>query len=318
MHKAEIFSLIKLIQKTNITQLKELNLSEDFSPVIFFIMQSYYENRLCTLSNLSYSTNIPFNTSKRKINNLINLKLIYAAKRIEDGQHNIYLPTPSLINIFEQYLVSIKSHIGKNFGITNNQLGNNQWFYGANYFKSKIIPKPQKINLKNSKIQSVKILIWRSSSYDFLINQKKNLEELTNLKIEFFPKAWSELKKEIILNVKNKNSKYDLVLFDQIWLRELIDKNSLLNLSEYILSDDFELSDFYYEGMHTTQYENNFYGVPLQITMNNLCYRKDIFLKHSLSNPENTHDLISSLIKSLNVHFSFVFSCVILYLHCYY
>ena len=83
MHKAEIFSLIKLIQKTNITQLKELNLSEDFSPVIFFIMQSYYENRLCTLSNLSYSTNIPFNTSKRKINNLINLKLIYAAKRIE-------------------------------------------------------------------------------------------------------------------------------------------------------------------------------------------------------------------------------------------
>ena len=135
MHKAEIFSLIKLIQKTNITQLKELNLSEDFSPVIFFIMQSYYENRLCTLSNLSYSTDIPFNTSKRKINNLINLKLIYAAKRIEDGQHNIYLPTPSLINIFEQYLVSIKSHIGKNFGITNNHLDNNQWIYGANYFK---------------------------------------------------------------------------------------------------------------------------------------------------------------------------------------
>ena len=295
MHKAEIFSLIKLIQKTNITQLKEINLPEDFLPVIFFIMQSYYENKLCTLSNLSYSINIPFNTSKRKINNLINLKLIYAAKRIEGGKHNIFLPTPSLINIFEQYLVSIKSHIGKNFGITNNHLDNNQWFYGANYFKSKIIPKPEKINLKNSKMQSIKILIWRSSAYNFLLNQKKNLEKLTNLKIEFFPKAWSELKKEIILNVKNKNSKYDLVLFDQIWLRELIDKNSLLNLSEYILSDDFELSDFYYEGMHTAQHENNFYGVPLQITMNNLCYRKDIFLKHSLSNPENTHDLISSL-----------------------
>lgn len=178
MHKAEIFSLIKLIQKTNITQLKEINLSDDFLPVIFFIMQSYYENKLCTLSNLSSSTNIPFNTSKRKINNLINLKLIYTSKRIKGGEHNIFLPTPSLINIFEQYLFSIKIHIGKNFGIKNSQLEESQWFYGGNYFKSKIIPKPKKINLKNSKIQNINILIWRSSAYKFLISQKKKFRRI--------------------------------------------------------------------------------------------------------------------------------------------
>ena len=71
MHKAEIFSLIKLIEKTKITQLQEINFSEDYLPVIFFIMNSYYENKLCTFSNLSTSTKIPFNTAKRKINLLI-------------------------------------------------------------------------------------------------------------------------------------------------------------------------------------------------------------------------------------------------------
>ena len=295
MHKAEIFSLIKLVKKTNITQLKEINFSEDYLPFIFFIMQSYYENRSCTLSNISSSTNIPYNTSKRKINSLTNSKLIYTIKRIKGGEHNIYLPTPSLINIFEEYLFAIKTHIGKNFGIINNQLDENQWFYGGNYYKSKIIPVPKKINLKNTKQKKINILIWDSSSYKFLSDQENELEKLTNFKIQFVSKKWRDLKKEIISNSQNKTSTYDAILFDQIWLGELLSKDSLLNLTEYILSDEFEISDFYYEGMHTAQNKGNYYGIPFQITMHNLCYRKDLFLKYALSNPESTYDLISSL-----------------------
>ena len=117
MHKEEIFSLIKLIDKTNINQLKEISFTSDYLPVIFFIMTSYYENKSCTVSNLSFSNKIPFNTAKRKINNLINAKLIYRNTRLRNGKHNIFLPTPSLINIFEDYLNNIKNHIGNNFGI---------------------------------------------------------------------------------------------------------------------------------------------------------------------------------------------------------
>ena len=295
MHKAEIFSLIKLIEKTKITQLQEINFSEDYLPVIFFIMNSYYENKLCTFSNLSTSTKIPFNTAKRKINNLINSKLIYKTKRIKGGEHNIFLPTPSLINIFEKYLYSIKIHIGKNFGIGKNQDEDNQWYFGGNYFKSKIIPPPKKTNLKNNKLKEIKFLIWESSAFKFLINYEKKLENLTNLKVKFIPKKWNNLKNDIIKNSEKKSSKYDLVLFDSIWLADLIKKKSLLNISEYILSDEFELSDFYHEGMHANQSQNNFYGIPFQLTMHNLCYRKDLFLKYSLSSPENTSDLITSL-----------------------
>ena len=295
MHKAEIFSLIKLVEKTNISQLKEINFSEDYLPFIFFIMQSYYENRSSTLSNISSSLKIPYNTAKRKINNLTNSKLIYTIKRIKGGEHNIYLPTPSLINNFEEYLFVLKTHIGKNFGITNNQLEENQWFYGGNYYKSKIIPVPKKINLKNTKLKKINILIWESSSYKFLSDQEKELEKLTNLKIQFVSKKWRDLKKEIISNSENKTSKYDVILFDQIWLKELVSKNSLLDLTEFVLSDEFEISDFYYEGMHTTQNNGNYFGIPFQVTMHNLCYRKDLFLKYALSNPESTYDLISSL-----------------------
>ena len=70
-------------------------------------MISYYENKICTVSNLSSSNNIPFNTAKRKINSLLNSKLIYNIKRIKGGKHNIFLPTPSLVNIFEKYLDNI-------------------------------------------------------------------------------------------------------------------------------------------------------------------------------------------------------------------
>ena len=115
MHKEEIFSLLKLIEKTKLIKLKEIYFPENYLSVINFIMISYYENKICTVSNLSSSNNIPFNTAKRKINNLLNSKLIYKNKRIKDGKHNIFLPTPSLINIFEAYLNNIKNHIGTNF-----------------------------------------------------------------------------------------------------------------------------------------------------------------------------------------------------------
>ena len=83
-----------------IEQIKEINFTEDYLPIIFFIMTSYYENKSCTISNLSLANSIPFNTAKRKINNLLNSKLIYKNTRLRDGKHHIFLPTPSLINIF--------------------------------------------------------------------------------------------------------------------------------------------------------------------------------------------------------------------------
>ena len=125
MHKEEIFSLLKLIEKTKISQLEKVNFPEDFLPIIYFVMINYYENKICTLSNLSSFNNIPFNTAKRKINSLVNSKLIYKTERLKDGKHYIFLPTPALITIFEKYLDSIKSHIGKNFGFTKNVNQNN-------------------------------------------------------------------------------------------------------------------------------------------------------------------------------------------------
>ena len=293
MHKEEIFSLLRLIEKTKIIQLKEINLTDDYLPIIFFIMISYYENKICTISNASSSSNIPYNTAKRKINNLLNSKLIYKNKRIKDGKHNIFLPTPSLINIFEKYLDNIKNHIGKNFGVNIND-HNNNWYFGGNYFKSKIIGNSKKVNLKNKQLKEIKFLIWESAGFNFLSKYKKKLEDLTNLKVEFIPKKWNSLRKEIMLNQKKKSSFYDLILFDSIWLADLIKEKSLLNISEFILSEDFELSDFYHEGMYANQRKNNFYGVPFQITMHNLCYRKDLFLKNTLSSPENINDLLQS------------------------
>ena len=73
-----------------------------------------------------------------------------------------------------------------------------------------------------------------------MFKYRKKLENLTNLKIEFILKKWEDLKSEIILNTKRKSSTYDLVLFDFIWLADLINKKSLLNISEYILSEEFE------------------------------------------------------------------------------
>ena len=105
MHKEEIFSLLKLIEKTKISQLEKVNFPEDFLPIIYFVMINYYENKICTLSNLSSFNNIPFNTAKRKINSLVNSKLIYKTERLKDGKHYIFLPTPALITIFEVLLI---------------------------------------------------------------------------------------------------------------------------------------------------------------------------------------------------------------------
>ncbi|MDA1181845.1 MAG: hypothetical protein O3C64_05730, partial [Proteobacteria bacterium] len=178
MHKEEIFSLIKLIDKTNIDQLKGISFTSDYLPIIFFIMTSYYENKSCTVSNLSFSNKIPFNTAKRKINDLINAKLIYRNTRLRNGKHNIFLPTPSLINIFEDYLNNIKNHIGNNFGINENNTDSNSWYYGGKYFKSKTIPNPQKTILKNKHLKEIKFLVWESSAFNFLKNYVKPLENL--------------------------------------------------------------------------------------------------------------------------------------------
>ena len=295
MHKEEIFSLIRLIEKTKIQQIKEINFSEDYLPIIFFIMTSYYENKSCTVSNLSLANSIPFNTAKRKINNLLNSKLIYKNTRLRDGKHQIFLPTPSLINIFENYLSSLKNHIGNNFGINNSDNEISNWYYGGKYFKSKIIPNPKKTNLKNNKLKKINFLIWQSSAFNFLKNYEKPLGEITNLKINFVAKKWDDLKHEIISNSTKEFSKFDLVLFDSIWLADLIHKKALLNISEYILSEEFELSDFYHEGMHANRFKNNYYGIPFQVTMHNLCYRKDLFLNKALSSPENIFDVLKSL-----------------------
>ena len=76
MHKEEIFSLLKFIEKTKIIAFGEVNFPDDYLPIIYFVMISYYENKICTVSNLSSSNAIPFNTAKRKINGFFNSKLI--------------------------------------------------------------------------------------------------------------------------------------------------------------------------------------------------------------------------------------------------
>ena len=223
MHKEEIFSLIKLIEKTKIQQIKEINFTEDYLPIIFFIMTSYYENKSCTVSNLSLANSIPFNTAKRKINNLLNSKLIYKNTRLRDGKHHIFLPTPSLINIFKNYLNNLKNHIGNNFGLNNTDNEINNWYYGGKYFKSKIIPNPKKTNLKNNKLKKINFLIWQSSAFNFLKNYEKPLGEITNLKINFVAKKWDALKHEIISNSTKEFSKFlskqrDLGVRQQIFI----------------------------------------------------------------------------------------------------
>ena len=47
--------------------------------------------------------------------------------------------------------------------------------------------------------------------------------------------------------------------------------------------------------MHASQRKNNFYGVPFQVTIHNLCYRKDFFLINSLSSLENIIDVLKSI-----------------------
>jgi len=54
VHKEEIFSLLKLIEKTKITELKEVNFPENYLSIITFVMLHYYENKICTLSNLAH------------------------------------------------------------------------------------------------------------------------------------------------------------------------------------------------------------------------------------------------------------------------
>lgn len=142
------------------------------------------------------------------------------------------------------------------------------------------------LNNKTNKISTVKkkikLLMLETPQTHALISMLRNFTINTGIEIEYDIVEHQNLFNEIINDQNDKKGEYDVFMFDAPWLRTLVQRDLIQDISNFVKEADFYDSIFYpgtadYFG----QVNNNVYGLPFMHAVQILYYRKDLF-----DNPE--------------------------------
>lgn len=120
------------------------------------------------------------------------------------------------------------------------------------------------------------------------------LEAQTDQKIEVEIVGYDEVRTITLRNARDKNSAYDLVSFDVVWMGEYGENNVLLPLDELIASSTSVTPDDFLEVAYQgSNYQEQQLGLPIQPHAELLWYRTDLFEDGNLTPPTTTDEVLS-------------------------
>lgn len=140
-----------------------------------------------------------------------------------------------------------------------------------------IIPPPQKLVPAVPKKRKLRIAVTALPTIHALELVSKDFSMLYDTEISFTYLTLRDLHRTICEDSKREKSEFDIYLFDVSWLTYLTQEKCLMDLTDIILSPEFDTRHMMRKNLNNANYKNRQYGLPIIGGTNLLFYRKDIF-----------------------------------------
>ena len=249
----------------------------DETRIITTLLRNHLQGNLTTMSLLASASGMGYGTAIRAINSIEERGLLIRRPRTKTGKSYSLHPTEKLFAEWQEFARRVRGVIGSTLGTGAARLGGlGDYFFGASYGDSGIIPPPTPLASKLGLQTDLRVLAHADPTFMAMNVLKRQFERLFGVGIKSRALSIDRLRQEILSNAEQDASRYDIVACDLPWFGELAERGVLLAIDDCIVESGTDLRDFHKVALASARYRNVQYGLPIQTTPELLCVRRDL------------------------------------------
>jgi multiple sugar transport system substrate-binding protein len=140
--------------------------------------------------------------------------------------------------------------------------------------------------------KTIRILAIGDPVFQVMQSIHSDLEKMAGGTIQLDVRPFDVLHQQVLLNAQNKTSSYDLIAVDLPQFGEY--KPFLTDLNPLIEANGYDGSDFHKVAWDGAQFSGKQLGIPIQPHPEIFAYRKDLFAKYNLGEPQTYADVLNA------------------------
>lgn len=260
------------------SQILSLKRGYDEMQLVMTLLRNHLQGKMTTTSSLAGASGLGYGTAIRAINSIEERGLLIRRPRTKTGKSFSLHPSDKLIAEWQEYARRVRSVIGITLGLgaAGHSGGIGDYFFGASYRESEVIPPPTPLASKLNLQGELRVLLHADPTFMAMNVLKRQFEGFLGVSINARVLSIDRLRREILANAGRKTSRYDLIACDLPWFGELAEKRMLLPIDAMIRDDGTDLNDFHDVAIASTRHRGVQYGLPVQTTPELLCVRRDL------------------------------------------
>jgi multiple sugar transport system substrate-binding protein len=295
VNEYEMLRVIDFLEKTRRPFREVLEPAEDDAVwrIVTFLIKSHIQSQPVSISTLGQESGLPYGTSMRLINRLVDCGYIQKIAKGTTGKSFLLQPSETLLQSFQSYARKTKSLLAQTLGLRSGE-EENEYYFGGTPLGSQIIP-PMRLVQKRVESQIKLTFLLNDDNYfsamrNMWADFRNNLASRKNFDLLPLP----DLYQRILENGAKPVSDYDVVAINMPWLGEFAQRGIIRPIDSYIQKTGINPLDFHPSIWSTATWEGSDFGVPGYCTIEILAARKDLFVEAEMPFPKTFDDVIAA------------------------
>ena len=261
--------------------------------IILYLMKHHLRGENVTMSSLASVADVPFASAMRRIHKLIEKGDIQLRQKGATGKSHYLEPSRKLAISFVEYGAKVKGLLADTFGLKTGSVDAEDYYFGGSYFAGQIIP-PLEIMKKKEAGTDLRFLLHDDNYFSSMRDMWSDFRSKLSARKNFIHLGLGQLREEVFVNAKRKESQFDVIAVNMPWLGESVANGVAQPLTGFLKSSSINPLDFHPNIWATGNWNKTQYGVPIYCTIEALALRKDLFEEHGLNQPTNFEKVIEA------------------------
>ncbi|MBO9101651.1 MULTISPECIES: extracellular solute-binding protein [unclassified Rhizobium] len=295
MNEYEMLRVIEFLERTR-RPFQDVVVGFDEDPVwriVMYLIKSHIHSQTVSISTLGQESGLPYATSMRLINRLVDSGYILKVAKGTTGKSFALQPSDSLLKAFQVYAGKTKSLLAQTLGLRSGEQ-EDDYYFGGTPLGSHIIP-PMRLMQKRAESQiELRFLLNNDNYFSAMRNMWADFRNNLASRKSFDLLSLPDLYNRALENRKKRVSEYDVIAINMPWLGEFVEKDIIRPIDALVQKTGINPLDFHPSIWSTARWDGQDYGVPGYCTVEILAARKDLFADAGLDFPRNFEDVIAA------------------------
>ena len=213
--------------------------------VILFLMKSHLRGENVTMSSLASAADIPFASAMRRIHKLIETGDIQLRQRGTTGKSHYLEPSRKLVIDFTGYATTIKALLADTFGLKSGSADSEDYYFGGSYLAGQIIPPLEIMEKRKDAGLDLRFLLHDDNYFASMRDMWSDFRSKLSARKNFNLLSLPELREEVFVNARRKESQYDVIAVNMPWLGESVVNNVGRPLTDFLKNSSINPLDFH-------------------------------------------------------------------------